>query len=134
MVNIEFRLRPVFLGRFFGWVKVLTNHENRQLLGEFVSIQGQVGHSAEMKSDSPYSTPKERGAYPVLAELEKNKRLWRRMIWITAILSVTIPILTTALSILGMRQAFKAVGSSGIGNPEALAAHISELLIATAAG
>ncbi len=70
----------------------------------------------------------------LVAEVDKvNSKLQTRVNYLSVI-GVCTPMVGLLGTVSGMRGAFASLGSSGIGDPAALAGHIGEVLIATASG
>ena len=88
-------------------------------------------------NESPYRTPVESASPGVSADLpmiRKNITFWIYGIWISIVWIVVSPMIGLLVSVIGMRQAFSSMGSSGIEDPSQLSAHIGRVLIATVAG
>ncbi len=70
----------------------------------------------------------------LIAEVDKvNSKLQTRINYLSVI-GVCTPMVGLLGTVSGMRGAFASLGTAGIGDPTALAGHIGEVLIATAAG
>jgi biopolymer transport protein ExbB len=70
----------------------------------------------------------------LLAEVEKINSTLQTRINYLSVIGVCTPMVGLLGTVSGMRGAFSSLGSSGIGDPAKLSAHIGEVLIATASG
>lgn len=70
----------------------------------------------------------------LLAEVDKVNSTLQTRINYLSVIGVCTPMVGLLGTVSGMRGAFASLGSAGIGDPTALAAHIGEVLIATASG
>ena len=70
----------------------------------------------------------------LLSELDKVNSTLQTRINYLSVIGVCTPMVGLLGTVSGMRGAFASLGSSGIGDPAALAGHIGEVLIATASG
>lgn len=70
----------------------------------------------------------------LLAEVDKINSTLQTRINYLSVIGVCTPMVGLLGTVSGMRGAFASLGSSGIGDPSALSAHIGEVLIATASG
>jgi biopolymer transport protein ExbB len=70
----------------------------------------------------------------LIAELDKVNSTLQTRINYLSVIGVCTPMVGLLGTVSGMRGAFASLGSSGIGDPGKLSAHIGEVLIATASG
>lgn len=70
----------------------------------------------------------------VLAELAKENSRMQTFISYLSVLGVCTPMIGLVGTVTGMMGAFATLGTSGIGDPSQLSAHIGEVLVATASG
>ncbi len=70
----------------------------------------------------------------LLAEVDKISSTLQTRINYLSVIGVCTPMVGLLGTVSGMKGAFAELGSSGIGDPGALAGHIGEVLIATASG
>lgn len=70
----------------------------------------------------------------LLAEIDKINSTLQTRINYLSVIGVCTPMVGLLGTVSGMRGAFASLGSSGIGDPSTLSAHIGEVLIATASG
>lgn len=70
----------------------------------------------------------------LLAEVDKVNSTLQTRINYLSVIGVCTPMVGLLGTVSGMRGAFASLGTAGIGDPTALAAHIGEVLIATASG
>jgi biopolymer transport protein ExbB len=70
----------------------------------------------------------------LLAEVDKINSTLQTRINYLSVIGVCTPMVGLLGTVSGMRGAFASLGSSGIGDPTKLSAHIGEVLIATASG
>ena len=70
----------------------------------------------------------------LLAEVDKVNSTLQTRINYLSVIGVCTPMVGLLGTVSGMRGAFASLGSSGIGDPGQLSAHIGEVLVATASG
>lgn len=70
----------------------------------------------------------------LIAEVDKVNSTLQTRINYLSVIGVCTPMVGLLGTVSGMRGAFSSLGTSGIGDPAALSAHIGEVLIATASG
>jgi len=70
----------------------------------------------------------------LIAEVDKINSTLQTRINYLSVIGVCAPMVGLLGTVGGMRGAFSELGTSGIGDPTALSAHIGEVLVATAAG
>ena len=70
----------------------------------------------------------------LIAAVDKVSSTLQTRVNYLSVIGVCTPMVGLLVTVSGMRGAFASLGSSGIGDPAALAGHIGEVLIATASG
>lgn len=70
----------------------------------------------------------------IVSELSKENSSMQTYISYLSVIGVCAPMIGLVGTVTGMMGAFATLGSSGIGDPSQLSAHIGEVLVATASG
>ena len=127
-------------------IKKMTPEEDVQTARQLFLAGDYVGAYQAMKASvSPFAQVvratlgsvgygKDAAEEALLAEVDKINSTLQTRINYLSVIGVCTPMVGLLGTVSGMRGAFASLGSSGIGDPTKLSAHIGEVLIATASG